>query len=764
MDIQKEKIISITEEIFNKSKEKISLLELLKELNSRNIPLSYDIFNKIKNKLDHYGRYIEIPNFISDFIFKYLSGKKIKNVLDPCANIGHFLNSIVSNYNPEFSLGIDENVQNIEIAKLLCQKNNTRWVFSKPENYLREMLTKKKNYDVIVSCIPVLDYKRTQKEILVNFPQIKTKDKLFDFGFFILDLSCSLLNEKGVGFFIIPSAFLPTVNLSLRKDFYINSVFSLPHNLFRSTGLPFLNLVIISRQKNEEVFVAELNPAINQEIILENLKKRKEGKIESLGFLVPQNQLDIYGRLINKREQKRIAFRYKLKETKIEKELTIEINLSSKKNKDGFKKRYNSVYLPLIGNSNAVTSIEEFKLKSHNYIQLVIREEIALAEYIAFYLNSEMGKIYRENLTSGLVIPKINKGTIKESSIYLPNLEEQRNIIDVQKRVNNVFNKIISIDKTFKINPFNANKIEKEIKPFSRLDSFENWVDNFPFPLASILITYDRSKEIYYKLNHLFNFFEALTQFNVVLMLSAYHSETEFFEEHKNKWFDKKESNNYFERSTFGSWLTIAERLARFTREGLNEKSLKKEKFFELFKTKRISFIESLTNKELYKTLKEVKDLRNRKAHGGVETPEYDLQKLTLLKTKLSKIRSIIDNYDGINLVKPGPLKISGGIYKYKITNLMGSRNIFKEQKCDLIEQMDEKFLYLLDLNYQRPLELLPFIKFSESPSQEKNACYFYNHINKEGVHWISYHFKEESEITEKDQSFKKYLKILSTG
>jgi len=470
--------------------------------------------------------------------------------------------------------------------------------------------------------------------------------------------------------------------------------------------------------------------------------------------------LDRYERLIDKREQKRIAFRYKLKEIKIEKELTIEINLSSIKNKDGFKKRSNSVYLPLIGNSNAVTSIEEFKLKPHNYIQLVIREEIALAEYIAFYLNSEMGKIYRENLTSGLVIPKINKGTIKESSIYLPNLEEQRNIIDVQKRVNNVFNKIISIDKTFKINPFNAKKIEKEIKPFSKLDSFENWVDDLPFPLASILITYDRAKEIHYKLNHLFNFFEALTQFNAVLMLSAYYSDKKFYEKRKNKWVDK--SKNYFEHSTFGSWLTIAERLARFTREELNKKSIRKEKCLELFKTERISFIESLTNKELFKILKEVKDLRNRKAHGGVETHEFDLQNLKRLEIKLSKIRNIIHNYEGIILVKPGSCEISDGIYKYKITNLMGSRNIFKEQECDLIVPMDRKFLYLFDVNYKIPLQLLPFIKFSESPSHEKSACYFYNHINKEGVHWVSYHFTKENEIKEKDQSFENYLKILS--
>jgi len=79
MDVQKEKIISIAEEIYANTKEKISLLELLKQLDFRNLPLDYDIFNKIKNWFKPYGNYIEVSNYIIDFIFKYLSDRKVKN-------------------------------------------------------------------------------------------------------------------------------------------------------------------------------------------------------------------------------------------------------------------------------------------------------------------------------------------------------------------------------------------------------------------------------------------------------------------------------------------------------------------------------------------------------------------------------------------------------------------------------------------------------------------------------------------------------------
>lgn len=193
MDVQKEKIVSIAEEIYTNTKGKISLLEVLKQLNSRNLPLNYDIFNAIRNRFVPYGNYIEIPNIISDFIFKYLSDRKVKHILDPCANTGQFLDSIVSNFNPKFSLGIDENIQNIEIAKLLCQKNNIKWVFSKPENYLREMFKKKNIYDVIVCCIPFLHYEKSLKEIAVNSTQIIKKDEMLDFGFFIMFYSSLLI-------------------------------------------------------------------------------------------------------------------------------------------------------------------------------------------------------------------------------------------------------------------------------------------------------------------------------------------------------------------------------------------------------------------------------------------------------------------------------------------------------------------------------------------------------------------------------------------
>ena len=237
MDVQKDKIISIAEEMFNNSKEKINLLEVLKELHSRNLSLNYDIFKTITNRLDPYGNYIEIPNFITDFIFKYLSNKKVKTVMDPCANTGHFLDSIVSNYNPEFSLGLDENAQNIEIAKLLCQKNNTIWVFPKPKNYSIEMANKKIKYDVIVSCIPFLFKKKSLREIMFNSTEIIKKDKMVDFGTWIMFLSTLLLSEEGVAFFIFPSAFLSSLNQVLYKDFYINSVFSLPNN-FLVSGIP----------------------------------------------------------------------------------------------------------------------------------------------------------------------------------------------------------------------------------------------------------------------------------------------------------------------------------------------------------------------------------------------------------------------------------------------------------------------------------------------------------------------------------------------
>jgi hypothetical protein len=45
---------------------------------------------------------------------------------------------------------------------------------------------------------------------------------------------------------------------------------------------------------------------------------------------------------------------------------------------------------------------------------------------------------------------------------------------------------------------------------------------------------------------------------------------------------------------------------------------------------------------------------------------------------------------------------------------------------------------------------VLPLVFIGASPPSAKNACYFFNRMEKDGVRFVSYHFADRAELTER--------------
>ena len=67
------------------------------------------------------------------------------------------------------------------------------------------------------------------------------------------------------------------------------------------------------------------------------------------------------------------------------------VNIAKRKQDDEFEEIPNSLYLPLIGNSPAVASIDNLHIKPQNYAQIVIDPKIAVGQYVAQFYNSDLG-------------------------------------------------------------------------------------------------------------------------------------------------------------------------------------------------------------------------------------------------------------------------------------------------------------------------------------------------------------------------------------
>ena len=72
--------------------------------------------------------------------------------------------------------------------------------------------------------------------------------------------------------------------------------------------------------------------------------------------------------------------------------------------------------------------------------------------------------------------------------------------------------------------------------------------------------------------------------------------------------------------------------------------------------------------------------------------------------------------------------------------------------------------LQLLSRDANRPLTLLPLMHVGASPASAKNACYFFNRVDTEGLRFVSYHYADESVQMARFDETAAVIRFLTTG
>jgi hypothetical protein len=81
-----------------------------------------------------------------------------------------------------------------------------------------------------------------------------------------------------------------------------------------------------------------------------------------------------------------------------------------------------AIYIPTVGNSNVVESVDKMIMKQQNYAQVIVDRDRSLPKFVAQFLNSELGRDVRERSKSGSVIPKLNTDGLRSLPVFLPPL------------------------------------------------------------------------------------------------------------------------------------------------------------------------------------------------------------------------------------------------------------------------------------------------------------------------------------------------------
>jgi 3-methyladenine DNA glycosylase Tag len=674
---------------------------------------------------------ITAPTYVFNFIEELTKSENNKSFFDPWLTISSpllYLQNKTLN-------GNCINQTEFDIIKTIFKEKKQNL---KLGDILKELSLTNEKFDLILSFPPF--GMRTQS---IN----GTKSK-FDFATTLL-LECGeKIENDGKLIFLVSNSFLMDEKgkeAIIKKGLFVEAVFSIPSGALAPMTNITSNLILVSKNKTEKTFVAEISQDDNtNNSILKNFRTKKEGKAIQLGCFVDIKEFKSLNALVAEKEMHGLIKRIGYPPIFLT-DISFSINALNGNNSEEVEHLTNSIYLPKVGNSPVVASLSELKIKPKNYLQIQLNEKKANAIYIANYFNTPVGEKLRESLKVGAVIPQISKSQLIKCIFYIPELKIQAELIEVDNKIQEFTFRLDELKRNLWKQPKRYKSIVKELKSINQEEKLENWIDKLPFPISSILWRYYATKDNSKKIEHLFHFFEAFSEFLSMLMLSALVQDKGFYNAESHKWIGKEgKFQNWYLRATFGNWNNLTSNLSKAIRKFLFDNE-KKEYCKNLFGNPSDAFLSMITSKGIVNVLFEVAILRNKwKAHGGITSEVENNQRVLSLQKQLNELRKYIaDAFDETTMLSPTTCSFEDGIFTFNAKQLIGARTPFNEITIKSLIPLDRKKLYLSNSQQTKPLELLPFIKFIEAT----DAIYFYTSIESKDVRWVSYHFDKEAEL-----------------
>lgn len=315
------------------------------------------------------------------------------------------------------------------------------------------------SYDFIVGDLPLGLANAKWNDVSQNIAICTRKNWI------VLFKSLFRLKETGIGLFLIEPSFrskkwkdfISTLN---EYGFFILSIFNPPEKiLFPHTSLQ-PNLVLISREKVDQIFLAQIDDVESLNLQIDNLKARRssnnlaEGTFVNTSEFMDFDNFKITSQIAKLKSQYKEYSGYKLSD------VSNEINLG--RTRQQFLTKENSIYIPRVGNSPVISDMENAKLKHQNYIHIVLDNTIVSNKYLELFFSSEMGQLVLKSLYSGSVIPHINISDAKNIVVPIPPLEEQKPIIEMSNELYRLTKKIDDFKRELSLNPRNVDVIKEK--------------------------------------------------------------------------------------------------------------------------------------------------------------------------------------------------------------------------------------------------------------------------------------------------------------
>jgi len=715
-----------------------------------------------------------VPELAGRAMAQLCGGGEYNAVLDPWAGIGALLGSVLSGHDGAKGHAITRIPQEQILGKALLP--DCHWHLGDAMDLIPALSPAP---DLVV-CVPPFGL-RLGRSIEINGTNGTSTHKNPELGEAILMKAVEFMGLHGLGLFVMPASFIFRQH-SVRHRFAelgwgIEATFELPSGAFRPYAGVNTSLVVIRKQPVQRLFVGQLsNDEATTKAVIDNFLAQREGGSLEMGRYVDPETFRGIAALRAEEELREMAQRYGTAPSTLG-EVATQVNLGRSGVQFHFPEAENTVYVPLIGSSDAIDSAESLKLKPQNYAQVIVDPAKSKASFVAQYLNSAEGRSARSALQAGF-IPKLNKATLGHIQVFLPAPEAQEAMLELEARLTAEQNVILGLQaelaeirRTAWADPRTLEQAKGKLDEVSKRlsvglkeytsQSLEAWYETLPFPLASILRAWQASPPQDHKTkhDHLQHFFEATAEFLSVVLLSAFSTNEQFFEAHKQRLQSGLEKQHLsFERATFGTWKTVIDYLGKQLRQLLNEAGKKAEQAKEdrelcesLFSDRTLLVARVLGKEEVAAVIGRTNKYRNDwKGHGGVLGNEEAAMRNELLLTELQLLREALEGlWDKCQIIRGYQGAFRRGVFETEIAMLQGSNSEFLKETRVLGTPLDVERLYILTEGNTAALKLLPLVHIGASPPSSRNACYFFNRLEGNGVRFVSYHYVDLPELTE---------------
>src|ERR1700733_12411542 len=392
-----------------------------------------------------------------------------KSICDPWAGIGTILASVQETTKAKSAIGTFEESSSRGSPK--CHSAELSRTFPSSKSALFWTMAE---LDLVVS-IPPFGAKGGRPLVLQggDGKDVELHD---DLGNLILAASAARLGQQGIGIYIVTPSFFFSSRSVLRAfgsiGLGIEAAIALPQGSFAPHTNISAYLVVVRKRVMGRLFVGQLSTDAKTNLqVISNFREGKEGGALELGRYVALEGFTGLDRL-RMGEQLEQAGRMFGSPAVALGELADAITLGRSGSDFHFAPTENAVFVPLIGISNVVDSPDDMTLKAQNYAQVAIDPSRSQARFVAHFLNSELGKEIRESNKGATVIPKLNTQTLKNLSVFLPSLESQRSMLEVETRIATERNTLLGLqneltqfERELWSNPQGAASVEKRFAP-----------------------------------------------------------------------------------------------------------------------------------------------------------------------------------------------------------------------------------------------------------------------------------------------------------